>query len=251
MAPKRGNCLIILRQQLPENEGQVFEHVSEMSCTNKCDRRPKVLSVLSERAVEELHQWLLQGDQPANPPPPYNRENGRQSFPSSAPSGVEAILGSSRGIPRHIRENIECEQNFERLPFAAIEPFPAEEQEWDADEPDPRPLQNGLEWPRGRGRRTRFNPRSVEQERHRLSAPVPVGELPMVPLSAEIARPVPGPGRVPHPGSSIRGSPPMPRDGRDPPRGACFNCRQGGHTRLNCRELPACFAITAAAGEPR
>ena len=34
----------------------------------------------------------------------------------------------------------------------------------------------------------------------------------------------------------------VPRDGRDPPRGACFNCRQGGHTRFNCREPPSLFS---------
>ena len=31
---------------------------------------------------------------------------------------------------------------------------------------------------------------------------------------------------------------PVSRDGRDPPHSACFNCRQGGHTGLNCREPP-------------
>ena len=262
----------------------------------------------SERAVEELHQWLLQGDQPANPPPPYNRENRRQSFPSSAPSGVETILGSSRGAPRHIRENIECEQNFKRLPFAAIKPFPAEEQEWDADEPGPCPLQNGLEWPRGRGRRTRFNPRSVEQGRDRPPAPVPVGELPATestPIAEEggevIRTPavVPETTTTPHDGAArddaveipppkerppssnawAGDGPPLGREDRPtgsrtcagaPPwklySGVSAPCREMDAIRpaalaltagrvgtrvLIVVSLPACFAITLAAGEPR
>ena len=39
----------------------------------------------SERAMEELHQWLLQSDHGADPPPPYDREARPQDSPSSSP----------------------------------------------------------------------------------------------------------------------------------------------------------------------
>ena len=42
-------------------------------------------------------------------------------------------------------------------------------------------------------------------------------------------------------GAIFGGLRPVPRDGRDPSCGACFNCRQGGHTRFNCREPPSLF----------
>ena len=251
-----------------------------------------------------MHQWLLQGNQPANPPPPYDRETRRQSFPSSAPIGVEAILGSSHGVPHHIRENLECEQKFKRLPFAAIELFPAAEQKWDADKPGPCPLQNGSEWSRGRGRRIHFNPRSLKKERDRSPAPVPVGRLPATESTptptadegGEVIRTpavAPEPTTTPHDGAAredavetspteerppssnawagdglplgredrpdLRGCPsrgalfgglrPVPRDGRDPPRDACFNCRQGGHTRFNSREPPSLFCYNCGRRE--
>ena len=42
-------------------------------------------------------------------------------------------------------------------------------------------------------------------------------------------------------GALFGGLRPVPRDGRDPPGGACFNCRQGLEARFNCREPPSLF----------
>ena len=254
----------------------------------------------SERAVEELHQWLLQSSDPASPPPPYDRVTRSPNFPPSSPPGVDITSGSSQGAPRHVREEVECERRFTQLNFAAIEPFPEEDQEWDADEPAPRPLQNLAQWPRGKGRRERFNPRSVESNSAVPPTPPPAREIPLVAappttsggdaetsthppeVTVKVARSRPAdhaarrevmeatagkdcsvfqrlvrrsspqsPRRSPDRFPDLRGCParealfgglrPVPGDGRDPPRGSCFNCRVVGHTRFQCREPPSLF----------
>ena len=122
-----------------------------------------------------MNQWLLQGNHPANQPPPYDRTALRQNFPSSAPIGVVAKSGSSRGFPRHVRKNLECEQKFKRLPFTAI---PGRGAGMGRRQARPRPLQNRAEWPRGRARRDRFNPHSVEKDGGESPPSISVEEIP-------------------------------------------------------------------------
>ena len=231
-------------------------------------------------------------------------ESPATELPSSSPAGVATVSGSSRGVPRHVQQKIECEQKFTRITFAAIEPFPEGERDWDALEPAPHPLQNMDQWPRGRGRRERLNARSLEINNEGPPSPAPARKTPLVDapptategeatgaskppeFAAEVAivplppegyhsvfrhlgrrRSSPWPRRLPDRFADLRGCPThgaafggirlVPLDGRDPPRGTCFNCRQGGHTRFNCREPPSllCYNCgrrgTPLRGRPR
>ena len=76
---------------------------------------------LSHKAVEELHQWLIQSqDHPAAPPPPHDRESRTRNL-SNPCRGVETKQGSShKGVPRQVREQRESEEKFKLLPIVAV-----------------------------------------------------------------------------------------------------------------------------------
>ena len=229
----------------------------------------------SQLAVKELQRWFLQSDHPVSTPPPYEREVPIPNLDSPLTVlGVAENHGSRKGIPPHVREQLESEERFKQLSFAAIEPFPEEEREWDGDEAAPRVLQNAAQWPRGRGCRVRFNPRKLEKPEEMAVEPTPTEEGTKEQPAPEETVQCIGEGTTPERANSAfqrlgrRPSPhrqwwspdrftdrrecpsrgvlfggirPVPLDGRDPPRDACFNCRRGGHARFNCREPPSLF----------
>ena len=127
----------------------------------------------SQQAVEELHEWLLQGnDSVAAPPPPYGRKDrAKTSPPSSTTTRVEELSRKSGGIPRHVAEQRDCEERFKILTFIAIEPFSEEGMEWDGGEASPSPLLPMAQWPRKKGHKVRFNPRCIEGSDEDLPSP--------------------------------------------------------------------------------
>ena len=97
----------------------------------------------SQQAVEELHEWLLQGNNSiAAPPPLYDqKDRAKRSPPSPTITRVEEPSRIMGGILRHVTEQRDCEQRFKTLTFAAIEPFSEEGMQWHGGEVSPSPLQ--------------------------------------------------------------------------------------------------------------
>ena len=118
----------------------------------------------SLQAVDEMHEWLLQGnDSAATPPPPYGRKNCTRSSTSPPTQiGVKVKPRLTGGVPRHVAEQCEYERKFMDLAFIVIEPFSKERMEWDEGEASPSPLQPLTQWPRTKRRKVRFNPRRIE-----------------------------------------------------------------------------------------
>ena len=84
--------------------------------------------------------------------------------PSSYELGVEKGGSRPDKRPWFVIEQARCEEAFTQLPIPAIEPFTEGVAEWDDDEPSPSPLVRFAEWPRGKDRRRRFNPRRMESD---------------------------------------------------------------------------------------
>ena len=119
---------------------------------------------LSHEAMEELNQWLQKhGDHLIPPPPLFNGEPRTKKL-LPRPNSIGPPNSRPMGMPRHIREQIECEERFQFLTLIAVEPFPEGEMEWDKDETTPSPLRPLESWPSLRGRKQRFNPRQVESQ---------------------------------------------------------------------------------------
>ena len=107
--------------------------------------------------------WRL----PDSPTPPFNGEPRAKNL-LPRPNSIEPLNSRPMGMPRHVREQMECEARFQLLPLIAVEPFPEGEMEWDRDGTTPSPLRPLESWPRLRGRRQHKYPEPLTEVKTRI-----------------------------------------------------------------------------------